>query len=452
MNSTATVGLGQLWTALEAAVDRNPDRRALVDASGSVSYRDLVQAATRHSRTLRREHPSSHAVAMVPLGNSAEDVVALIGTALTGRDVLVVDPRATELERARSLQLATSPVGFSEDGTAEACADAAVLLTTSGVNGIPKVVRRSWANVTANSQKFARAAGYEADDVVLCTTPISHCYAFSVGLVAALSAGATVLLERPPLTPERWLHVILQHRATVIQSVPFLYRWYLSSLTGGSALRLAVSAGEPLDDRLAAAWRERSGVPLSDHYGTTETGTVTLNRGGLFAGVGPALDGVELRIDAPDKDGVGEVLVRSDAGAATYVGQPELTAVAWDGPWYRTGDVGRLDQEGALLITGRRSVRINVAGRKVDPVEVEEALRACPGVHDCAVVGMPSKTTSEEVVAHVVGDADFSWSQTRALLARRLSSYKVPRRVERWGQLPRTASGKVRRGALQGGP
>ena len=448
MSSTATVALDQLWTAFHAVGARCPDKTAIVDGSVRLSYRDLAQAATRLSRD---EHSSAGAVDQISLGNNAQDVIALLATAMTGRDVLVTDPRAPEPERARALDLATGPLAASDEGGADAQAEPAVLLTTSGVNGVPKVVRRSWSTITANSNAFAAAAGYGPDDVVLCTTPLSHCYAFSVGLVAALSAGATVLLERPPLTPDRFAGMVAEHRVTVVQSVPFLYRWYLSSLQGGSALRLAVSAGESLDSQLATAWYDRSGVALSDHYGTTETGTVTLNRDGQFAGVGPPLAGVELRIDGPSDDGVGEVLVRSDAGEGSYVGQRELSAVAWDGPWYRSGDVGRLDRAGELVITGRKSVRINVAGRKVDPIEVEQALRACPGVNDCAVVGVPSSLTGEEIVAHVVAEPTFSWSTTRALLAQRLSSYKVPRRVERWDDLPRTASGKVRRGLLQGG-
>jgi O-succinylbenzoic acid--CoA ligase len=160
--------------------------------------------------------------------------------------------------------------------------------------------------------------------------------------------------------------------------------------------------------------------------------------------VGKPLDGIEVRIAAD-----GEILVRGPTVAMGYVGTDVRDVVASDG-WLHTGDIGRLDEEGDLWITGRRADRIVTGGVTVDAVEVEEALRAHPDVADVCVVGLPDAEWGERVAAWVVSERDgFDASELGTFLRSRLSAPKLPRVLHVGGALPRNPNGKVDRVAVR---
>jgi malonyl-CoA/methylmalonyl-CoA synthetase len=131
---------------------------------------------------------------------------------------------------------------------------------------------------------------------------------------------------------------------------------------------------------------------------------------------------------------------------AGYLHRPEATAEAFDGPWFRTGDLGEVDADGYLHIVGRSKELIISGGFNVFPREVEDVLRTCPGVVDACVVGVPDAEWGERVIAFVVGDADED--ALRAWAADRLVAYKRPRRWERIDDVPRNSMGKVQRDVL----
>jgi acyl-CoA synthetase (AMP-forming)/AMP-acid ligase II len=227
-------------------------------------------------------------------------------------------------------------------------------------------------------------------------------------------------------------------------------------------LRFVRSGGALVTPELIGRGQALWGVPVLNGYGTTE------NLGFISAeespetiprkpgSVGLARPGLEIAIRTADGDPlasgmVGEITVQGPGVFSSYLDDPEATAAAFfPGGWYRTGDLGYLDDEGYLFVTGRLREMINRGGEKIAPTEVDEALRAHPAVADAAAFAILDTRLGEEVAAAVVlreaGTLDAR--ALRRWVAGRLSPHKIPRRIWFVDELPRTGSGKVQRGEL----
>ncbi len=436
--------LGPLGEAIAAAARRDPERVALADGVASRSYGELAQLLAAAGEgggegAGRWEEAGRDVIALAPEVGAVE---AVLRRSLGGESLLLLDPKATAAERERAAAI------FSEAGEgADAGERPCVGLTTSGSSGLPKVVELGWESLLANAASFAAAAGYEAADTIWCTTPLAHLYGFGVGVLAGLLSGAMVLLGEGTMAPPRFAATLREQRPTVLLSVPFLYRRYLAmleqepELAADWSLRCCIAAGEPVAPELVEAWRRRTGLGLRAHYGLTEGGHVTLASGGPGEGVGRPLDDVELRIG---EGGAIELRRRAPQRPYRVIGEQ-----AGSDGWRDSGDLGHLDGDGNLHVDGRADRRINFAGKKVDPDEVEAALLECAGVADGAVAGVAGPD-GERVVAFLVAapGSEVGDGEIRAELAARLSPHKLPRRFVRVGEIPRTLTGKVRRGEL----
>ncbi|MGF1664156.1 MAG: class I adenylate-forming enzyme family protein [Kineosporiaceae bacterium] len=413
--------LGEFVAGLAA---RPPAAVALRGAHDSVTYGELAAAlASAHGRAPAR---GSARRVTVTVRSRASDVLEILATACAGDSPLVLDASATDWEVERAV------AGFAPGDRSRTLG-----ISTSGTTGAPKIVGLGWDDLLVNAAAFARAAGYEDSDVLWCGTPLHHRYCLAAGVLAGLGAGARVVLSPGSVGPADLAPVLLDERVTVMLSVPYLYAWYQrepardDSLARSWSLRRCVAAGEPVPAALAARWRETTGLPLLAHYGSTEDGQISIGTGAVDEGVGPAIDGVQVR-----RSDSGELLVRrTDVPGRT---------------WRATGDLGHVDDRGNVHVTGRSGVTINVAGRKVDPVEVEGVISDQPGVHDVVVAGADTDN-GQEVVAFVVADDTATDAVIRSHVSGLLSPYKVPRHIRRVPEIPRTASGKPLRGRLLAG-
>ena len=283
--------------------------------------------------------------------------------------------------------------------------------------------------------------------------PLFHVHGLGVGINGSLCAGGSIVLRRHFDASD-----VAEHCSaggvSMFFGVPTMYQRLASSGTAASLspLRLLVSGSAPLPAALANEVAGQSGqVPL-ERYGMTETIMLTSNPydGPRKPGtVGFPLPGVELRL-AP---GSGEVEVRGPNVIAGYYQRPEANAEAFtaDG-WFRSGDLGEIDDDGYLRLAGRSKELIITGGYNVYPREVEEVLATHPGVREVAVVGRESEAWGEEVTAVIVADREIAVDQLREHAARELAPYKVPKRIEFADELPRNAMGKIVRGELSGKP
>jgi malonyl-CoA/methylmalonyl-CoA synthetase len=238
------------------------------------------------------------------------------------------------------------------------------------------------------------------------------------------------------------LDAIDRHLGTMFFGVPTLYARLARTprVAELSRLRLCVSGSAPLPANLSAQIAERSGQAILERYGMTETGMNLSNphdgerRKGT---VGFPLPGVSARLNP----GTDEILLRGPNVFAGYWDRPDATAESFDEGWFHSGDVGAIDDDGYFRIVGRRKELIISGGYNVYPREVEDVLRAHPGVVDAAVVGIPHPDWGEQVVAFVEGSGEPA--ELLAFAAERLAPYKRPKQLHVVDQLPRNALGKV---------
>ncbi len=331
--------------------------------------------------------------------------------------------------------------------------DVALVVYTSGTTGRPKGVPLTHANLLAGAHAVRLAWRWSPEDRLALCLPLFHMHGLGVGLHGTLTAGAGALLL-PGFDPAAVATAVRAHRASLFFGVPTMYHRLAASphLADLRALRLAVSGSAPLPASLHEAVAQGGGQRILERYGMTETVMLTSNpydgerRPGT---VGLPLPGVGLRL-APRPGGVREIEVSGPNVIGGYLDGVAADAFTADG-WFRTGDLGSLDGDGYLRISGRAKELIITGGYNVYPREVEEVLRAHPAVADAAVTGAPSAEWGETVVAFVV-PVEAAGPALRADLvawcAARLAPYKRPRDVRWVDGIPRNALGKVLRHEL----
>jgi long-chain acyl-CoA synthetase len=332
--------------------------------------------------------------------------------------------------------------------------DEFVCQITSGVSGKAQIVSRTYANIETELESLSTFAQLSADDSVLCPVPLFHSFGLMVGLLPAFAMGGACILA-PGLLPGDVLGLTRFHRPTILLGVPFLYELLAKSAAARDAsfggYRYLFSAGAPLTENIATQVFRELGTYLNPLYGTTETGVLTLvlERGAYAPGfVGSPLPGTRVRIFRDDKSevaigGAGDIGIMSRA-TGRYLDQ-NPAAASFHQHWFFPGDIGRLDQNGNLYVTGRKFSLINVASLKVDPLEVENALFGSGLVTDCAVVGVPRTDYGEFIRAYVVPKSGVSAKDLRAACKEKLAAFKIPREFLLVSELPRSATGKVLR-------
>jgi len=334
-----------------------------------------------------------------------------------------------------------------------------IVQLTSGTDHPPKLAIRTHDSVWSEIEDFAEEIALSAQDAILVLPSIFHSYGLIGGTLAPLCRGARVMLgERLP--PEEVLRLIRRGRPTILFAVPQMYR-ALADAPGGerqdlSSLRLCFSAGAPLprdvDDRFA----QRYGQRICQDYGSTEAGVITLRlkwTSRLAGSVGrPVRHRTVTIVGASDRPlgrgQVGDVAVRSPALARGYLGASRPGPTALQADRFMTGDLGRVDEEGYLFLTGRRSSLIPAGGAMVDPAAVEAVIATLPGVREVAVVGVPSTSGRARVKAVVVA-AGLTAAAVVQHCRRSLVGSQIPEVVEFCEALPRTAAGKILLRALR---
>ncbi|NBQ90356.1 MAG: malonyl-CoA synthase [Betaproteobacteria bacterium] len=367
------------------------------------------------------------------------------------------DRTGTLLERAAPHSDVHAVVPRSAD-------DLAAILYTSGTTGRSKGAMLTHGNLLSNAQVLQRYWGWQAGDVLVHALPIFHVHGLFVATHGALINGSKMIwFSRfdPKATIAR-----LQE-ATVFMGVPTLYVRMLGeaalSQAACSKMRLFISGSAPLLTETFQAWKARTGHTILERYGMSETVMLTSNPyaaqdGERIGGtVGFALPGVGVRVrddqgrECPRGE-IGGIEVRGPNVFAGYWRMPEKTREEFtaDG-WFKTGDVGVMDDSGRVTIVGRSKDLIISGGYNVYPAEIEGVINDMSGVAESAVVGVPHPDFGEAVVAVVIAQAGASLDPESILstLKSRIANFKVPKRVFVQSELPRNAMGKVQKNLLR---
>ncbi len=339
--------------------------------------------------------------------------------------------------------------------------DSAALLYSSGTTGTPKGIRITHGNLWSNALALAKAWAFSANDVLVHALPVYHVHGLFITLGPALLSGTTVRF-----LPRFDLDAVLAALpgATLMAGVPTYYSRLLADprFTRETCrdVRVFISGSAPLSEATFHEFEHRTGHAILERYGMTETGINTSNplHGKRKPGsVGPALDGIEVRVvDAGRKPAargaVGDIEVRGDNVFPGYWELPEATARAFsaDG-WFATGDQGYLDDEDYLFIVGRSKDMIISGGLNVYPKEVERELEKLDGIAEAAVFGVPHADFGEAVVAAVIATPGATVDEAALIVKLRgtLAAFKTPKRLIVLEDLPRNAMGKVQKNRLR---
>jgi len=336
--------------------------------------------------------------------------------------------------------------------------DVAVLMYTSGTSGLPKGVMLTYGNLKSNVDGCIERAMFEHKHVFLGIIPLFHAFGVTAMMLAPIQIAArAVYLGR--FSPVGTVNAIKQHGASVFMGVPSMFAAILNLKNAGpedfKTINLIISGAEPLPATVRESFYARFGKRLSEGYGLTETSpAVTFNNNKEWreGSVGKPLPGAEIRITGDDGQPVpvgqtGDLFVRGPMLMKGYYNLPDVTkdAITPDG-FFKTGDVGRFDDDGFLYITGRKKELIIVAGEKAVPREIEEVLLKHPAVRDAAVVGKKDAGRGEVVVAFVTlneGEQTTPDALRKFASAEGLIQWKVPREITILPDLPRSPTGKV---------
>ena len=340
--------------------------------------------------------------------------------------------------------------------------DVSQILYTSGTTGKPKGVMLSHANVCDNARVTGEVMQVTARDRYFVPLPLFHSFGLVLGCLTPLTFGASIVLQ-DIFDAEHALQLMEQHRCTMNFGVPAMFMMELEAYRDGDyslQLRSGMMGGAPCPIEVVKGVRREMDCDVCIGYGITETSPlISLTRFGdddqkRAETVGLPLPGVEVRIvddqRRPLPPGeVGEVAIRGNVMQG-YYGMPEATdeAIDRDG-WYYSGDLGVIDEDGYLSITGRKKDMVVVGGFNVYPREIEEVLFEHPRVKNAAVVGVPDDRLGEVVKAYIVAYGELSEQEVKAFLDERVANFKVPKYVAFLDALPMTASGKVQKYKLR---
>jgi long-chain acyl-CoA synthetase len=336
---------------------------------------------------------------------------------------------------------------------------ACTLKLTSGSTGEPKATFTTEAQLVLDSEHITTAMGIGPDDCQMAAIPLSHAYGIGNLLVPLLIQGTAIVL-REAFVPHQFATDATTYGARAFPGVPFMFDHFNAHLPPGawpSRLTALISAGARLEPSTVRAFHSSFGVKIHSFYGTTEAGGIAYDESADTDEaddqpvVGRPLPDVTISLQPEEgapPDG-GRVHVASGAVASGYAdGEPFETGGIGHG--FLTGDFGRFDRFGRLLLTGRVSSFINVAGRKVQPEEVEAVLRAMPGIVDVRVIGAPDPARGQQIVACLVPSGQGpSTLDVRHFCAPRLAAYKIPRTIVVMDRIPLTERGKTDRRQLQ---
>ena len=344
--------------------------------------------------------------------------------------------------------------------------DVAIYQYTGGTTGRSKGAALTHYNVVGNlsqADKREDSLAHLDDDVMLLILPLYHVYALAVGALASMRNGVHVVLLPIPRPLVNLKYAFDKFDISILPGINTLYMglmqesWFLE--TPPASLRACYSGAAPLQPATADAWEKLTGQQIYEGYGMTEcTCVVTsmpLNKPPKRGTCGTPIPGTELRIvDAEGQDvatgATGEVWVRGPQVMQGYLNSPDATKQSFTDGWLKTGDVGKMDEEGYLTIVDRIKDMIIVSGFNVFPVDIEDVLTKHIGIAEAAVVGAPDTASGEKVVAYVVRrDAMLDEKKVIAYCRDHLTSYKVPKTICFVDELPKSPVGKVLRRELR---
>ena len=378
-----------------------------------------------------------------------------------GRGVAVIE--AVREDRGKlGLDLSAPKIGAAAAEEPNNAATA-FILQTSGTTAGPKLIPFSHRNMLAAAARVQSWFGLTPSDRCLSVSPICYSHGLKVTVFTPLITGGSAAFPLSPssLDVDEWLGVL---KPTWYSAGPTLHRFMfdktkaLPNVRSIHNLRFVVSGGAPLTREVRDGLSAALGVPVLEHYGSSEAAQISANLPppGPFkpgtCGI-PPTDTVKIVAESGREVSAGEhgeILLGGPTVTSGYLEAPDLNRDSFVDGWFRTGDIGSLDAEGFLTIHGRKTEMINRGGEKISPAEIDDGLQRHPAVAEAAAFAVPHPRLGEDVAAAVVlkEGATVTPLELREFLLPTLAQFKIPRRIVFVDRLPKGATGKVQRQRL----
>ncbi|MGI9553545.1 MAG: class I adenylate-forming enzyme family protein [Thermodesulfobacteriota bacterium] len=338
--------------------------------------------------------------------------------------------------------------------------DDAIYLFSTGSTGIPKCVARHHKNLVALADNHTATVGWDNTDIILFVIPLSHTYAFG-NFISSVKVGAAIYLLED-FSRKKVYEILVKENITVFPAVPFmldmLSTYKPAETDNYLSLKHVISAGAPLNAKVAERFYEVFNVYPRQLYGSSETGVISINMSDDIRernhSVGRPVNNVVVKIiddngNMCSENEQGEIIVSSPSMTSGYQNLEEETKKVFKKGFYYTGDLGFIDSDGYIYIKGRRKLFINISGQKVDPVEVENTLLSHSAVLEAAVTGRESESGNEIVAAYIVADTKLNSSDIIEFCRGKISDIKIPSLIKFVESLPKSPTGKILRDKLE---
>ena len=469
-------------------VQNIPDKVALISGDTEITYSQLWDYCLCAAEKLKQDYhlKKGDRVILSAAGN-IEFVYAYFGVHIAGGICVPIDPD-TNQTRFEYIEKSTTPVcvmgllhnvkketiPFSDvvNGTSKATyiapeqSQVADILFTTGTTGAPKGVALSYNNLSAAARNINAFIGNTSSDVELLALPVSH--SFGLGrLRCSLSKGATVVMLGTFANVKKFFKEMARCQVTMFAMVPASWG-FIKKMSGKYIGKFAdqlkfIEIGSsfmPVEDKeLLMSLLPKTRICM--HYGSTEASRSAFMEFHTYKdnllSIGKASPNVEIKIftsqGTPAALGEeGEVCVKGEHVTCSYWNETleRFASDFYDG-YFRTGDCGTMDAEGNIYLKSRIKEMINVGGKKVSPMEVEDILNTIPGIKESACIGIPDPgiVLGEVVKAFIVADDNLSDEEIMQQLRPQLEVYKLPVEIERINAIPKTGSGKIQRLSLK---
>ncbi|PPA68707.1 class I adenylate-forming enzyme family protein [Jeotgalibacillus proteolyticus] len=327
---------------------------------------------------------------------------------------------------------------------------------SSGTTGVPKCLMFTESAVLNAGRNWAEASSLIKEDKILCTASFHNGLAFNTSFISTFLSGACIIICKKILTPKYIWKVIEEENVSIITAFPFVYDSLLSTSYQPKIknLRLCLSSSAPLHNSTKSEFKIRFHLPICDYYGIVEAGPATFNDGTIPNSLGKLIEGVSVRIINESgklcRDGEKGIIQIKSTSMSTgyYKDLNKFNSLLTEDGYYHTYDIAEM-RKGFLYVYGRQDDSINVGGKKVDPVEIENVLKKHLDIRDAAVVGYKSPgSISEYPVAFYVTNNNVEKTDLIPLVKEQLASFKIPQKFVKINQIPRSGVGKVKRNLL----
>ncbi|MBR4508953.1 MAG: AMP-binding protein [Elusimicrobiaceae bacterium] len=345
-----------------------------------------------------------------------------------------------------------------------AAEDIAMILYTSGTTGMPKGVMLTHNNFLSDVYSLVISFKINDDDSMLCILPMFHTLAWTANVITPLYLGLKIVVMANITPASAWLHLMGKEKITIMTAVPQLYSVLSKEAKGLKRLylqywafrkvRFCISGAAPLSQETKDHFEKQLGLPILEGYGLTETSpvvSVNTEENKKAGSVGINLPYVNVKIIDDNgkelgRNEEGEICVKGDNVFKGYYNNPAATAEVFDSEgWFKTGDIGVVDDEGFIFIRDRKKDMIIIKGLKVFSAQVEHVINDYPGIEECAVIGVPDGHGGEIIKLYAVKRKgyDFDEADFRKYLKNNLDNYKRPREVEFRDSLPKNSLRKI---------